>query len=129
MSLPGLVDVVAEDPALRRAVAAVGTTTLDVIAPTVLRPFLLAALARDSDRTLLAVTATGRESEDLATALQCLLPPDSVVEFPAWETLPHERLSPRADTVGRRIAVLHRLAHPGANDRIAVVVAPVRSIL
>ncbi|HVF20400.1 MAG TPA: transcription-repair coupling factor, partial [Mycobacteriales bacterium] len=47
----------------------------------------------------------------------------------AWETLPHERLSPRADTVGRRIAVLHRLAHPGANDRIAVVVAPVRSIL
>ncbi|WP_298273876.1 hypothetical protein, partial [uncultured Bradyrhizobium sp.] len=31
---------------------------------------------------------------------------------PSWETLPHERLSPRSDTVGRRLAVLRRLRHP-----------------
>jgi len=129
MSLSGLVDVVAEDPAVRRAIAAVATMALDVTAPTALRPFVVAALAREADRTLLAVTATGRESEDLVTALRCLLPPDSVLEFPAWETLPHERLSPRADTVGRRIAVLRRLAHPEPGARISVVVAPVRSLL
>jgi len=66
---------------------------------------------------VLAVTATGREAEDLASALSSLLPPDSVAEFPAWETLPHERLSPRSDTVGRRLAVLRRIAHPSADDR------------
>ena len=33
-------------------------------------------------------------------------------DFPAWETLPHERLSPRSDTVGKRLAVLRRLAPP-----------------
>ena len=51
--------------------------------------------------------------------------------FPSWETLPHERLSPRADTVGRRLAVLRRLAHPERVRRCAarVVVTTVRSMI
>ena len=53
--------------------------------------------------------------------------------FPGWETLPHERLSPNSDTVGRRIAVLRRLAHPGdagqPDGPLTVVAAPVRSLL
>ena len=89
---------------------------LDVVATGAMRPFVVAALAADrpsgAGRPVLAVTATSREAEDLAAALRCLLPADEVAEFPAWETLPHERLSPRADTVGRRLAVLRRLAHP-----------------
>ncbi|HVA60980.1 MAG TPA: transcription-repair coupling factor [Mycobacteriales bacterium] len=134
MGLAGLVDVVAADEALASALAAVGTTQLlDLAAPPALRPLVVAALAARTGRTVLAVTATDREAADLALALQSLLPPESVVEFPAWETLPHERLSPRADTVGRRLAVLRRLAHPSPDDpargRVAVVVAPVRSLL
>ncbi|GIF76216.1 transcription-repair-coupling factor [Asanoa siamensis] len=77
---------------------------------------------------MLAVTATSREADDLAAALGSLLPADQIVSYPAWETLPHERLSPRSDTVGRRLAVLRRLAHPGDNP-VKVVVAPVRSML
>ena len=61
---------------------------------------------------MLAVTATAREAEDLTAALRAFLPPPSVATFPGWETLPHERLSPRSDTVGQRIAVLRRLSHP-----------------
>src|SRR3954464_12820879 len=133
MNLPGLLDLLAPDPALRAAVEGVGTPSVDVSAPPGLRPFLLATLAARTGRTVLAVTATSREAEDLVTAVQSLLPADSVVDYPAWETLPHERLSPRADTVGRRLAVLRRLRHPDAadpaTDRIAVVVAPVRSLL
>ncbi len=60
-------------------------------------------------------------------------PRGRVASFPGWETLPHERLSPQSDTVGRRIAVLRRLAHPAgagqSNGPLAVVVAPVRSLL
>jgi transcription-repair coupling factor (superfamily II helicase) len=85
---------------------------------------------------VLAVTATGREAEDLTESLRSLLPPEGVVEYPSWETLPHERLSPRSDTVGRRLAVLRRLVHPaeGAGDDpgagpVSVVVAPVRAVL
>jgi transcription-repair coupling factor (superfamily II helicase) len=129
MSLTGLLEVVAADAAISAAVGAPGRSELDLTAPAPLRPFVVAALADGMQRPILTVTATGREAEDLAAALRSLLPPDSVVEFPSWETLPHERLSPRADTVGRRVGVLRRLAHAGDQEPIRVVVAPVRSLL
>ncbi|MFI6350569.1 transcription-repair coupling factor [Streptomyces sp. NPDC050560] len=136
MSLHALLDALVEDAALAEAVSAATNGSrmhLDVVGPPATRPFAVAALARDARRPVLAVTATGREAEDLAAALRSLLPPDGVVEYPSWETLPHERLSPRSDTVGRRLAVLRRLAHPRADDPetgpVSVVVAPVRSVL
>ncbi|GGQ03490.1 transcription-repair coupling factor [Streptomyces roseolilacinus] len=136
MSLHGLLDAVVKDPALAEAVKAAADghrPHVDLVGPPAARPFAVAALARDTGRTVLAVTATGREAEDLAAALRSLLDPDRVVEYPAWETLPHERLSPRSDTVGRRLAVLRRLAHPSPDDPAAgpvqVVVAPIRSVL
>ncbi|NDL58523.1 transcription-repair coupling factor [Phytoactinopolyspora mesophila] len=139
MSLTGLLHTLLDDDgdaALRSAVSdarAGSVTALDLTAPPSMRPFVAAALADETlgaGRPLLAVTATGREAEDLVEALRCLLPADSVAEYPAWETLPHERLSPRSDTVGRRLAVLRRLVHPAEGDeQIKVVVAPVRSVL
>ncbi|MEU1724118.1 transcription-repair coupling factor [Actinomadura sp. ATCC 39365] len=135
MSLSGLLDLVAlgagADPKLTAALEEGGDVSL--IAPSALRPFGVAALAAHDQRTVLAVTATGREAEDLAAALTSLVEPSSVAVFPAWETLPHERLSPRSDTVGQRLAVLRRLAHPVKGDTAAgplgVVVAPVRALL
>ncbi|MFI7466219.1 transcription-repair coupling factor [Nonomuraea sp. NPDC049646] len=135
MSLSGLLDLVAlgagADPKLTAALEEGGDVSL--IAPSALRPFGVAALAAHDQRTVLAITATGREAEDLAAALTSLLEPSSVAVFPAWETLPHERLSPRSDTVGQRLAVLRRLAHPVKGDTAAgplgVVVAPVRALL
>ena len=134
VSLNGLLDVLRTEPAVRAAVetAREGTSTaLDVVAPVGVRPALVAAFA--AERPLLVVTATGRECEDLATWLRCYLPADQVAEFPAWETLPHERLSPRSDTVAQRLAVLRRLAHPSPDDPttgpVRVVVAPVRAVL
>ncbi|MFI6443337.1 transcription-repair coupling factor [Kitasatospora sp. NPDC050543] len=158
MSLTGLLDVVARDAALAEAIeaataagaAAGGRQHLDLVGPPAARPFAVAALARalagraegERGRPVLAVTATGREAEDLAASLRSLLPADAVAEFPAWETLPHERLSPRSDTVGRRLAVLRRIVHPrlgGASQAeaggdaaagpVQVIVAPVRSVL
>jgi transcription-repair coupling factor (superfamily II helicase) len=117
MPLSGLIGTVAEDPAVAAAVEAAssgGRSGFDLSAPPGVRPFALAAIAARSGRPLLAVTATGREADDLAAALRSLLGGPAVAEFPAWETLPHERLSPRSDTVGRRLAVLRRLTHPDA---------------
>jgi len=143
MSLAGILSIVADDPRLSRAFetgaapadesggAALDGT--DLIAPPALRPVLTAAIAARLGRFVLAVTATAREAEDLTAALGSFLPESSVACFPGWETLPHERLSPRSDTVGQRIAVLRRLAHPDTADDAAgplsVVVAPVRCLL
>ncbi len=141
MSLPGVLRALLADPAMARAVdeARDGTTAaLDLTGPAALRPLVVAALAGGPDvggagRPVLAVTATQREAEELVDALGCLLPAAVVADYPAWETLPHERLSPRSETVGRRLAVLRRLVHPDPGDPSAgplrVLVAPVRSVL
>ena len=133
MSLTGLLDAAAVDEALAAAVESAGAPELTISGPVTVQPFVIAALAARAERVVLAVTSTGREAEDLLAALRCLLPPDTVALYPGWETLPHERLSPRADTVGQRLAVLRRLAHPSTDDPasgpLSVVVAPVRSLL
>ncbi|MDQ1748953.1 MAG: hypothetical protein QOE71_9 [Pseudonocardiales bacterium] len=133
MSLAGLINAALADPAIRAMVSAADSDHLALSGPPALRPLAIAALAGRAERTVLAVTSTGREAEDLVDSLRCLLPPDSVALYPGWETLPHERLSPRADTVGRRLAVLRRLRHPATDDAstgpLQVVVAPVRSLL
>jgi transcription-repair coupling factor (superfamily II helicase) len=135
VKLAGLLSATLADPALARTrdLAEAGGHRVDLTAPPALRPFVAAAIAAAIDsggagRPVLAVTATTREAEDLGAALADLLPGDQVAVYPAWETLPHERLSPRSDTVGRRLAVLRRLAHPGQHP-LTVVVAPVRSVL
>ena len=128
MRLVGLLEAALADPALARAgELAQSAQDVDVTAPAPLRPFLAATAARS--KTVLAITATSREADDLADALSAFVPPDQVAAFPSWETLPHERLSPRSDTVGRRLAVLRRLAHPEFDGPLRIVVAPVRSLL
>jgi transcription-repair coupling factor (superfamily II helicase) len=134
VGVSGLADLVLTDPTLAAAVQDArdgAVPALDLTAPNALRPFVVKALL-EADRTVLAVAATAREAEDLVTALEGLMDPALVAYYPAWETLPHERLSPRSDTVGRRLAVLRRLRHPGtdpSNGPLRVVVAPVRSVL
>ena len=76
MPLSGLLAPAAEDPATAAAVAAArdgARPTLDVSAPPGARPFTLAAVAAAAPGPLLAVTATGREADDLAAALRSLL--------------------------------------------------------
>ncbi|MCQ9386789.1 transcription-repair coupling factor [Brevibacterium moorei] len=90
-------------------------------------PYLIAAAGRA--HPVLAVTATGREAEELAAALRGMYPPEEIAFFPSWETLPHERLSPRSDTVGRRLSVLRRLAHPDDGGAIRITVAPIRAVV
>ncbi|HJR37824.1 MAG TPA: transcription-repair coupling factor, partial [Nocardioidaceae bacterium] len=134
MGLQGLADLVLRDETLASAMADArdgAVRALDLTAPAALRPFVVKGLV-DAGRTVLAVAATAREAEDLVTYLSGLLDPSLVAYYPAWETLPHERLSPRSDTVGKRLAVLRRLKHPGTdptNGPLKVIVAPVRSIL
>ncbi len=138
MSLAGLLSPLVRQPAFSQAISLAGRAAVDLSAPSALQPFVAAALAAPTDAggggvPVLVVTATAREADQLASALCCLLPPHGIAVYPAWETLPHERLSPRADTIGQRLSVLRRLVHPSptdpANGPISVLVAPVRSVL
>ena len=134
MSLAALAKLVLASPpyaALAERATGAGDRALDLTGPAALRPFVAATLV-EAGRTTLVVTATTREAEELTAELGDLVGSHLVAHYPSWETLPHERLSPRSDTVGKRLAVLRRLVHPGSdasNGPLKVVVAPVRSLL
>ncbi|MEO7124623.1 MAG: transcription-repair coupling factor [Nakamurella sp.] len=134
--LAGLLSTALADPLLADVVQSVGRPIKRITGPVGVRPFVVAALAapsRDGGAAVpvCVVTATGREADVLAAALGDLIGDEHVEVFPSWETLPHERLSPRADTVGRRVSVLRRLAHPDEHPAGApsVVVTTVRSLI
>ena len=135
--LTGLLELLAGEPTLSQWRTAAGdrATSQTLVAPTAVAPFALALAAHPAHgaRALLVVTSTVRKAEDTAAELAALMPAHSVALFPAWETLPHERLSPSADIVGQRLEVLRRLAHPteehGPHGPLQVVVAPARAVL
>ena len=103
--------------------AALESDSAKIIAAPPSYPFLIALKAQQ--RPILVVTSSSRSAEDLAESLRDLHA--RVYEFPAWETLPHERLSPRSDTVAQRIATLYSLQL--SDDIHPVVVAPVRAVI
>jgi len=112
-------DALAADSDIRDAIE----SKKRIVAPSSLHPFLAAIRAKD--RPLLIVTGSSRTSEDLVNDLRELH--ECVFEFPAWETLPHERLSPRSDTVAQRISTLIELSKKQTHNPI--VVTPVRGLI
>ncbi|MDT7791337.1 MAG: hypothetical protein QOD59_773 [Mycobacterium sp.] len=129
--IAGLIELALRDPSLsdvaRRAEDRPSDLTL--VGPASARGFAASALAQAGPR--LGGTATGREADDLTAGLRGVLG-DAVAMFPSWETLPHERLSPGVDTIGARLMLLLRLAHP-EDERLGpplrVVVTTTRSLL
>ena len=89
-----------------------------------LRPALVAALAAREPGPWLVIAPGSREAERFSTELKQWAPDAEL--FPAWETLPHEKLSPRAETVARRLETLHRLR---SDAPPSIVVAPVRAAI
>ena len=79
-----------------------------------------------SQKPIVVVTSTAREAETLCDDLEIWLGKDRVRYFPAWETLPFERISPATETMGNRLEILHGIQTGRGPD---VLVAPVRSLL
>ena len=125
MSLASLPRLLRSEPALTRAI---GSANGFVAVPESARALAIAALAQLSDRKPLVVACpTGTDAGQLYDDLAQYMPAGDVVLFPAWETLPFERVSPSVETMGRRLEVLWRLGQPERAPRI--VVAGVRALL
>jgi len=78
-------------------------------------------------RPVLVVTPTVLDAERLRHDIGAFLGNDVVELFPAWDTLPFERVSPELSTMGRRLRLLWRLQHTEVAP--SVIVAPVRALL
>ena len=90
-------------------------------APSAATGLLLAA--RSERSPLIVVTSSSRRASELKDELETYLGPDLIAELPPWETLPHEKLSPKSDTVATRIKVLSRL------ESAQVIITSVRALI
>ena len=125
MSFGGLARLVAEDPAITRLVGR-ASNVLAVADPA--RAVALAGLAIASERRPLVVALpTTNEAESLARDLMSYLGPDEVLTFPAWETLPFERVSPSIEAMGRRLRTIWHLQDPDRCPKI--VLTSVRAMI
>ncbi|MEX2643044.1 MAG: transcription-repair coupling factor [Acetobacterales bacterium] len=90
----------------------------------------LARLAvKEPDRPLLHVARDDQRMSRLAAQIAFFDPAIEVLTFPAWDCLPYDRVSPRADIVGRRIATLGRLQESTRSGRPLVVVTTVNALM
>nr|WP_274638004.1 transcription-repair coupling factor [Microbacterium bovistercoris] len=120
MTVPGIARALAQAETVREALAAASVDADLSLVEGLDAPVLASLLERrrlaDKPAALLVITPTGRRADAVGPALEALLPGATVLHFPAWETLPHERLSPSAETVGRRLEGLHRIREWDAAD-------------
>ena len=125
MLLAALPPLLKHEPAL---VEVLGRASATLSVPEPARGVTLAGIAVASSRhPFLIITPTGADADRLAGDLASFLGPDEVDTFPAWETLPFERVSPSVETMGRRLRTMWHLSDPQRAPRI--LVAPVRAVV
>ena len=100
--------------------------------PDGLAPLVLARLAEEkgagSPPLLLHVARDDRRLEALADGLAFFAPKVRVIQFPAWDTVPYDRIGPNTEIVATRVASMARLA-AAARKGATVVLTTVNAIL
>jgi transcription-repair coupling factor (superfamily II helicase) len=123
--LAALAPLLRNEPAL---LGLLGRKAATLSVPEPARALTIAGLAVTSRRhPFLVITPTAADADRLANDLAAYLGPDEVDTFPAWETLPFERVSPSTETMGRRLRTLWHLSDPERAPRC--IVAPVRAVI
>ena len=122
-----LATVAAQEPALLAVASGGRHRSAHLAVAEAARAIAVAGLAAGATdrRPILVAVPTTADAERLHGDLLQYLGADEVELFPAWETLPFERVSPSVETMGRRLRTIHRLR----NDQTTVVVAPVRALV
>ncbi len=125
MPLTDLPPLLRDEPALTEVL---GRSSAVLAVPEPARAITMAGLAVLSARCPIVVaTPTTGDADRLHHDLRTFLGADEVDLFPAWETLPFERVSPTVETMGRRLRTMWRLRNADRAPRI--VVAPVRALV
>jgi transcription-repair coupling factor (superfamily II helicase) len=79
--------------------------------------------------SLLIICRDGARMATLARALSFFAPDLAVLEFPAWDCLPYDRVSPHAAAVAQRMTALSRLAHLKGHERGLVLLTTINAAL
>ncbi len=89
----------------------------------------IAAGAEAAGDQLAVICRDGPRMAMLARALAFFAPDIEVLEFPAWDCLPYDRVSPHAAVVAQRMTTLARLARVKGREHPAVLLTTVNAVL
>jgi len=91
------------------------------------KAWMLAGIFTETRRTTLVVTYTPEQAERIAEDLPFYgVPPESVLFYPASDSLIYEESAPSYSVIGERLAALHALA---LEEKPAIIVAPINAAL
>ncbi len=89
----------------------------------------IAAGATPPAISLAVICRDGSRMAMLARSLAFFAPDIEVLEFPAWDCLPYDRVSPHPAVVAQRMMTLARLARVKGRERPAIVLTTVSALL
>lgn len=91
--------------------------------------FLLDKFIRASAKDILYIVSDGVSLEHTAEILSFLNPKLEVLKFPAWDTVPYDRVSPNVNIVAQRVETLSALASVPTPKKPRVIIASVGAVL
>jgi transcription-repair coupling factor (superfamily II helicase) len=97
-----------------------GEVTLAAVPDGLAGKALADVLAASGGARLLFVARDGQRLAEVQRGLAFFAPAIEVLEFPAWDCLPYDRVSPLNAIVARRMATLARLAEKAAGPQIVL---------
>ena len=81
-----------------------------------------ALLAREAERgPVIHIARDDRRAEAMREGLRFFAPHLTVLEFPAWDTTPYDRVSPAAEVMAARMATLAALAHDAVPGKFVLL--------
>src|SRR6185295_6532036 len=89
----------------------------------------IAARTNPPATSALVICRDGPRMAALARALSFFGPELDVLQFPAWDCQPYDRVSPHAAVVAQRMMTLSRLARIKGRERPAVLLTTVNAVL
>ena len=91
--------------------------------------FLLENFALNSSTDIIYIAPDGVELSNVASILEYLRPEFKVLRFPAWDTVPYDRVSPSPAIISQRIDCLSELAQNPHAKQPRVIVTSVGAVL
>src|SRR5260370_37949092 len=89
----------------------------------------IAARPKPSAVSLAVVCRDGARMQQLARALEFFAPDLPLLQFPAWDCQPYDRVSPHGGVLAQRLTTLARLARLARSDKPLLVLSTVNAIV
>ncbi len=81
-------------------------------------------LAREAQKGALLYVATNESQMDFTEKVLTLIAPKvQVISYPAWDTVPYDRIAPSVDIVGKQITALYQMPKANKNTIILTTVS------